>query len=333
MSEPTEISYQSFNKKRSLWRKKLQRNLEYQILRLGAFLGRNLPFHTLQNLGKGLGWLAYRVLKKERSIIEQQLGWVFPDISLQQRDQWTRECFLHFGRLLFEILGMDHLEAEAHQRFVVHGAELLKEGKDAGKGTIVLGLHLGNWEALVPYLMTTEYIAKVAVTPLYDERLNDFFVQLRQRGNIQLIQRGRPEAVRAILKCFKQNEIFFVLIDQDTDVSSMFVPFFGRPAQTPIVASNLALKTGATVLSAAVARREDGRFDVHLERVGQFYVSSPTQRDIYEVTLKFNQHIEQLIRRYPAQWAWFHRRWRHRPTEADLELLEEMQRETSQKEL
>lgn len=324
MQNQEEISYQAFKKKRPRWTKTIRRNLEYKALQGGIALGRYLTFEKLQFVGRCLGRVAYYLLKKDRGIIEKQLALVFPEIPITDRQQWTHECFLHFGQMFFEILGMDHVMVESNQRFKIYGEELLQEGHDRGKGTIVLGSHLGNWEMLSSYITKTGYSTKVAVTPLYDERLNDFLIKLREKGGVTLIQRGQSQATRAILECFKKNEIFFVLTDQDTDVSSMFVPFFGMPAQTPIGASSLALKTGAFVISAIVIRQPQGQFEIRFERVGVFEKRKYNRSDVFEVTAQFNQHLEQIIRRYPSQWAWFHRRWKHQPTEKDIHFLEEM---------
>ena len=324
MTEQNKISYQRFEKKRPQWTKKFRRDLEYYSLRAGIALGNRLSFELLQFLGKCLGGSAYYLLWKDRGIVEQQLALVFEDIPLTLRKKWTFECFLHFGQMLFEILGVDRWFYQSTQRIKVRGEELLQEGYERGKGTIVLGAHIGNWELLPYYFERNGFSAKVAVTPIYDERLNEFFIKLRQRGGITLIPRGAPQSAREILQCFKKNEIFFVIIDQDTDVSSMFVPFFDIPAQTPIVAASLALKTGALVLSAMVIRLPHGQFEVQIERVGVFEKKKANRRDLYDVSLQFNLHLEDIIRRYPSQWAWFHRRWKHRPSQKDLQFLKEM---------
>lgn len=325
MKEPPDISYQAFKKNKSSWTKTWRRNLEYYALLAGLALGKRLSLTKLQTLGKGLGQLAYWLLKKDRGIVEHQLALAFPDVSEEQRQQWTHECFLHFGQMIFEVLGIDQVYSQSDSCFKISGEEFLREGKERGKGTIILVTHLGNWEFLVPYFAQTGYPAKIAVAPIDDDRLNEFIVNLRQKGNMQVIQRGQPKASRAILECFKQNEIFFVLIDQDTNVSSIFAPFFGIPAQTPVVASNLALKTGALVLSATAFRQPSGQFDVQIERIGTFQKQKIEKQDVFEVTSQLNQHIEQIIRRDPPQWVWFHRRWKHRPTEEDLDFLKKME--------
>jgi len=60
-------------------------------------------------------------------------------------------------------------------------------------------------------------------------------------------------------------------------------------------------------------RMEDGRYrvlfgeEVHLVRTGDKI------RDVEENTALFSSAIENIIRKYPDQWFWFHRRWKTRP--------------------
>jgi KDO2-lipid IV(A) lauroyltransferase len=37
------------------------------------------------------------------------------------------------------------------------------------------------------------------------------------------------------------------------------------------------------------------------------------ERDVLENTQKFTKVIEGIIRKYPEQWVWVHRRWNTRP--------------------
>jgi len=34
------------------------------------------------------------------------------------------------------------------------------------------------------------------------------------------------------------------------------------------------------------------------------------EKKLEAMTLKYNQAIEKIIRKYPAQWFWMHNRWR-----------------------
>jgi lauroyl/myristoyl acyltransferase len=50
----------------------------------------------------------------------------------------------------------------------------------------------------------------------------------------------------------RKNSLMAFLIDQDTETSGTYVPFFGRAAFTPTTPAALALRTGAPVSSAGI---------------------------------------------------------------------------------
>src|SRR5262249_29397323 len=110
-----------------------------------------------------------------------------------------------------------------------------------------------------------------------------------------------------------QRGILALVIDQDLEVASVSVPFFGRPARTPIAAAALAVRRNIPVVPAYARRRPGG---------GQVFTLCPLiypprsgdrRADVVEMTRKFSQSLEAQIRENPAEWVWWHRRWRRLP--------------------
>jgi len=65
---------------------------------------------------------------------------------------------------------------------------------------------------------------------------------------------------------------------------------------------------------------------MRFETLGNFDRQYPEmEQDVYSVTRKMNLHLEQRIRENPQQWAWFHRRWRHRPSEEELQKMKKLE--------
>ena len=48
-------------------------------------------------------------------------------------------------------------------------------------------------------------------------------------------------------------------------------------------------------------------------RYTMFVEEIPSSSSEYEILHSYNQRLEALIRRYPDQWVWFHKRWRSLP--------------------
>ena len=319
-------TYDEFKKRRPAWTTIFRRNLEFYFFRFGLFLGRKLTRRQLQNFGKKFARFAYVVLRKDRGIVEKQLELIYPELDPQTRNQWTRECFGHFGQMLFEFLGLPQWIRDEKEILHVENEEVLTEAFNAGQGVILLTLHSGNWEMITAYAKRTGLPMKAATTNVPDERINQLILQQREQETLEILPRGSSTAIRKLLQCLRNKEILVLAIDQDTNVLSTWVPFFGIPAKTPVGAAVFALKTGAAVLSYTAIRQEDGSFLMRFDRVGNFARKhAEMEQDVYEVTRTLNHHLEKRVREHPKQWAWFHRRWRHRPNPEELEKLKELE--------
>jgi len=321
------ISYEPFRKHRASWAASFRRGIEYRIFCFGLWLGQTLSVPRLQQLGRFVGLLAYHLFPKDRGIAETQLERVFPEVSATERTQWCRECFQSFGQFLFEFLGMSQIAEEPEHWLRIENPQVLDNALKQQKGVIVLTMHLGNWElfsALAEHL-NQPMVAAVANVP--EPRINQRLREMRERGPMQIVPRGDSKALGKILNCFRKREMFVLAIDQDTNVPSIWVPFFNLPAKTPIGAAALALMSGAPVVSGLFVREEDGRFRLHLSDLGvqEKQPQEDEEHAIFRITRNLNRHMEALIRQHPQQWAWFHRRWRHQPTEAELARMQALE--------
>jgi KDO2-lipid IV(A) lauroyltransferase len=84
--------------------------------------------------------------------------------------------------------------------------------------------------------------------------------------------------------------------------------------------ATLALKTDAVVIpTCAVWDQERRRYYFHGAPPVELVRTGDTKKDVEINTARFAEAIEQLVRRYPDQWLWIHKRWKTRPQgESDL---------------
>ena len=319
-------SYDEFKKNRPAWTTSIRRGLEYILFRFGLYLGKKLSISQLQKLGKGIGNLAYHVLRKDRGIVIKQLKLIFPELNRTKREKWTKECFRHFGQMLFEFLCLQQIINNQDNLIRIENEAALTNAVNEGKGVILLGMHMGNWELITAYAKRTGLFMTAATANSPDQRINQLMIRQRKLVNMEIMPRGTGMSSRKLFRCLKNKNILILIIDQDTNVPSIWVPFFGIPAKTPVGAAVFSLKTGASVVSYNVIRENDGTFRLKFETLGMFDRSHPLmEQDVYSVTRKINKHLEQRIRENPQQWAWFHRRWRHRPSVEELKKMNELE--------
>jgi KDO2-lipid IV(A) lauroyltransferase len=120
---------------------------------------------------------------------------------------------------------------------------------------------------------------------------------------------NKREAARLVVKALKNNEAVGILIDQNTTPSEgVFVNFFGRLACAGSAFVKLAHHSGAAVVPGfALWNETEERY------VLRFFPQITITGDIESDTQRIHSLIEQVIRQYPDQWMWIHRRWKTRP--------------------
>jgi KDO2-lipid IV(A) lauroyltransferase len=147
----------------------------------------------------------------------------------------------------------------------------------------------------------------VVVRPL-DNALIDAQVRIfRESSGNTLIE--KKDAARAILRALRRNEAVGVLVDQNvTPSEGVFVEFFGTPACAGTAFVRIAHSTRAAVIPGyALWCHRENRY------VLRFYPVLEFTGDVLSDTQLLHSHLEKVIREYPEQWLWIHRRWKSRP--------------------
>jgi len=117
-----------------------------------------------------------------------------------------------------------------------------------------------------------------------------------------------------MLRALKDNGTVGLLIDQNWNRrEGVFVEFFGRPACTTDGLALLALHTGAPVIPAFMVRKPNGHYRLVIGEEVPLVDTGDRKTDAIVNTQNFTRVIEALVRQYPDQWLWVHRRWQTQP--------------------
>ncbi len=281
----------------------------HRILVVISAIVRRLPLAAARACGVAIGHVAWHVVRRERRIALQNLAQAFPDWPRSKRRATTRAMFHHLGRIVFEMLWLPRLDAAMRDRTTdVVGLEQFRALMKRGRGAIAITAHHGNWE------WAAHCVASFGVdlTALQRERneadINRFVTELRAVHGIRTIDRGSTAAAREMIQSLRRGGLLAFLIDQNIRAESAKVPFFGRPALTPLGPAKLAIRTETPVICIFTELRGS-------KYVLTFHEPIEVTRDDDPIALtaRITAAIEEQIRRAPEQWVWLHDRWRERP--------------------
>lgn len=291
---------------------RLKNHLLYVCIRGVFAFFRYIPSRLSELLLLFFGALAPWVMRREVCWADDHLQRAFPEKSKAERRGLIHRSFRHLACSANEAIHMDELLRDRNTcGLTAENGHVLDSLLARQKGLVAVTGHIGNWELLAQVVAAAGYAVGTVARPLYDPRLTRWVHRERTRNGLQLLWRGDAHVSKQMLRMFRRNEILAMLIDQDTKVQGVFSPFFGRPAHTPSAAALLALRMRAPVIVTWHHRTTEGhRF--YFEEV-DFVPSGNMDVDVQSLTDVLNQKLEQVIRRYPEQWVWFHRRWKTQP--------------------
>jgi Kdo2-lipid IVA lauroyltransferase/acyltransferase len=251
------------------------------------------------------------VARRDRRRTLEHLAIAFPERSVGERRRLGRACFVHFGTTLLEcqrLLGA--WCEEVRRRVRVEGWERVEGLRAAGRQILILTGHCGNWELLAATISCHGLPLAVVARRAQDDRLDLLLVRLRERFGTTTIARGQAGAARELLRTLRGGGALGMLIDQDTKVEGAWVPFFGRPAFTPLGAAQIAARRGVAVVPTFIERLPDG------SHLATFHDAMELPENPVEATALMTRRIEEQVRHRPEQWVWMHRRWRRQPPAA-----------------
>ena len=219
-----------------------------------------------------------------------------------------RGVFASIARLLVTFARFPRIHAGNAKDWIRYeGYEHFEAALGAGRGVLFATAHLGNWELSAFAHALLSRPMHVIVRPLDNRRIDALVAHRRSLSGNTLID--KREFARQILKALAANEAVGILVDQNAaPEEGVFVDFFGMPACAFTGFAKLAAHSGAAVIPGyALWSETENRYILH------FDAALPVTGNAAVDTARIQHHIEQVIRRYPDQWLWIHRRWRTRP--------------------
>ncbi|MGH9087479.1 MAG: phosphatidylinositol mannoside acyltransferase [Acidimicrobiales bacterium] len=233
---------------------------------------------------------------------------VAPDPAVVRR--WARRSFRAYSRYWVEGARMSGIaRGQVHSRMTIErGDDHLRSAVAAGRGVILALPHVGSWEWGGVFLAIDGYPMTTVVERVEPPRLFDWLVHERERMGLTVVPLGADSGA-TILRALRRGGLVGLLCDRDLVGNGIVVDFFGETTTLPAGPATLALRTGATLLVAAVysgpGRHHTGVVSEPLDTSR----SGALRKDVARVTQDVAHRFEEIIRRAPEQWHLYQPNW------------------------
>jgi KDO2-lipid IV(A) lauroyltransferase len=243
-----------------------------------------------------------------RRVAMRNLAMALPERTPEEHKLIVDGVFRSVARMLVSLARFPRItKGNIHEWIRYEGYEHFERALAQGKGVLFATAHLGNWElsAFAHALLSAPM--HVVVRPLDNRRIDELVESRRAASGNHLI--GKKDFARSILQALKNNEAVGILVDQNAGLEDgVFVDFFGIPACAGSGFAKFAAHSGAAVIPGFALWSEKEQ-----KYILKFYPPLPMTGAVAVDTQVLHAQLERVIREYPDQWLWLHRRWKTRP--------------------
>ncbi len=208
-----------------------------------------------------------------------------------------------FGRVDtfdYEMIGEEHLDRLAEER----------------RGAILLGAHLGSFDALRLLAERKDSIVNVLMFTTNAQRLNTLFRELSpdMEAHVIRVDPASIDSVFEIRECLRRGELVAILgdrIEPDDHGRSLSIPLLGDSVELPQAPFLLANLLGCPVLTILAFREGPGNYSVFAEKLADRIELTRDEREkqIGELLGAYAGRLEHYAKRYPFQWFNFFDYW------------------------
>ena len=248
-----------------------------------------------------LAQIFYNHLVIRQKEARKNIAIAFPRYSEARRELILKNSYIFFIRNTMQFLSFPRGFQDAD--ITVNGKKYLDEALSKKRGVILVTGHFGVWEIMLAWFGLNKYSMLAVGQKQKNSGADTFVNQLRENAGIKMIP--RKSSLEFMYDALARNEILTLASDQDAKKRGIFVKFFNLPASTPKGAARFHLEYGSPLIFVTC----------HLEKPNNHVldilpVSADSNSNIESITQSFTLMLEKIIKEYPEQYFWFHRRWK-----------------------
>jgi predicted LPLAT superfamily acyltransferase len=191
----------------------------------------------------------------------------------------------------------------------VNGQDVIHEVLAKGRGAIVIGAHLGSFEAV---RATSRLVGDLTVSMvMYEDnavKLNQVLAAINPELKQNIIPLGQIDSMLRVKHGLEQGELVGMLCDRTLgDESGRKVSLLGREASFPVGPFRLAAMLKRPVILIVGLYRGGNRYEIHFEHLADF--TQPGAQSVEQTIDRYVGRLEHYCLQAPYNWFNFYDFW------------------------
>ena len=250
-----------------------------------------------------MGLLAYFLVKKRRELTLDNIKNVFPQKNEKEVKRIAKESYKTMGKMIMTSIFLE--EITKGENTSVENEEIMKKAIEIAKdkAVLIVSLHLGGFEAGSKMENLRKFYA--VFRKQKNEKINDLMTEWREKGGLNSIPLHESQLLSKAI-----NEKSIIALASDHYGKDVEIEFFGRKTTAVAGPVLLSIKHKVPLVLAYAVFDKNNKIIVKNKKIIEIEKQSKLKE-----TMKFNMQkiyneFEEIIREYPEQYMWQHKRWR-----------------------
>jgi len=274
----------------------------------------HLPLFILYRIASLSKWLLYFVFSYRKKVIVNNIKNSFPYLNNRQVKALTIKFYGYFTDLMVEFFrGSAISKKEILDRVTLVNEQIITNYLDKGIPVVLVAGHQGNWEWAVHRLALSENLCDIVYQKLSSTLFNNFTFWVRSRfgSNVLMekresviLARDRKDIPRAICLAADQSP--------SKPESAYWTNFLNQPTGFFTGMERFAREYQYPVIFVELIRIKRGYYTMSFEELIKPSYDNIDKGAIIEL---FARRLEKSVLKYPDQYLWSHKRWKHEKPE------------------
>lgn len=228
-----------------------------------------------------------------------------------QKSIYKNYCLL--GEMIIDRIAV--LENKKHSfSFELEGEDLLKKISADGKGGLLVGAHMGNWEIAGHLFKRVDIPINIVMLDADHKKIKEVLGHPLAQGQINVIPIKDDFSYLIKMKeAFARKEFVVMHGDRFIDEStSVTVPFMGEAAKFPIGPAYLALSNQVPLVYVYTLKEGKSHYHFYAREatVPSTFSDRSKRREIMSnLTINYASELEKMVIKYPLQWFNYYDFW------------------------
>lgn len=285
--------------------------LSYYLIYPVAWAIGKLPYKVQFLFSDLVRWVLYGVVRYRREVVRTNLRNSFPEKSDAELREIEQRFYKHLADVFIETLSLASVsERQIRKRMKYLNLDELMRWT-GGRSWISAMAHYGSWEYTINFDLNKTHDGTLAVyRPLSDKGADRFYRRIRSRFGV--IPVPMHDVGREMVRRTKAgSHVTLALIADQTpgwpEIQN-WTMFLGRWTPFFMGTEKIAQKFHLPVVFLDVRKVKRGYYEARFDLLYDGDEAVPEG----EITRRYAERLEQMIRTRPELWMWSHRRWKHK---------------------